>query len=839
MTRLFLFLAAAATAATLAGLVDGAALLAGGSGRDQLTAAGAILLAVAWGSRRSFPPSSAALSFLLVGGIGWLLAKSGPTLAPFLSAPRLLGPLAQLLLAGFPATLLSARLTQHLRGPHSGLALPLLGAASGWTATVFFGLGALGFGLAAALAFALPVPSPAEKAENSPLIPVATRFFLGGSLAAGWIFLVPLLALFDGHAAPHHGARWLTAGLLVCLGASLAPSSPRLLPWLGSLLAGLAALGWHRVSTATARLEDDRVFNMVISHERLLGVLGKSDRLSEANWEYTPWLLLLIGGLALAAWGAAAALAWHGQDRQASSSGPFFLGAGVVLLLCGYFHPQFAPWRGALAVTMTTLAAGSFLLAISLAKVLRSFLAASFVAGLLFLTGFPPAPSPPSSIPFFDIYQYAVKVVNEERAEMDAANSRVRVVTRQGQGEQILHFLLDGRTFLDPQPEEIGIQVAALRLAQSRAQSPSSALLIGAPVPALLPALAEEGVSAINVSFQPPELLELALHDHPEWNLWRNQISTGPVSGAPLSKLVFLSEPAPWRHGRFAWHPGRLTMAASRVAKGGVLAILMDPRAMVPGCVGAIAAGINRHFEEVELWILPDDWRTPQLLLLAGDALVPTVNADAPLLRLARGAALTNFPRRFLSPPLPRMVAALAPAEFRLIDPLDSVHRAHSVLEEIAQTLGESAPKTILPFLLAHLNAQVYEVRDTLPTATPAEKVEVSEVQLDILWKLAQENPKSPLLVHLWETMAVLLVEKREVAWCHRYFPLLLQDLGWARSAFHVAAGRAALEMLEPQEALSHAQAALRLWAGDAAAAHLAQDARNALNGKANSPHQD
>ncbi|TAH39676.1 MAG: hypothetical protein EYC70_02490 [Planctomycetota bacterium] len=835
-----------AWSAFLAGVADAGAIATGGDDGRRMLAAGVVLLASAVGARRPRPAGRDAwLALLWATAAGLALPGLAAAVAgPAAGEPRSLASVVALaflaLVLGWPLAriggLLSARAEEAGPGGWSAL---LAGAMAGWVASQRFGMGPRGFILVAillALSARAVFPGRAGGA--------AVSYRSGGvgermapalfalSATLGVLFLLPYLETFDGSAATEDGARLLSLSVpfllaAVTLGAAFAETRAAAIG--AALLGSVAALGWYAAGRWIERYGDPRAFSGFLDSELVRGLIGGGERPQEGQPGYVAAVTVRTTLLATLALGAALRAALPGSREPVRPSrllSVVLAAAALGLFVAAFGHPQLTPWRLALAV-LAALAGGAAaaLAGRSRPLPLRAGLALLVVAAPLVVMGVPRAPR--SGVPFFDNFE------NEVRVQFPALRSLARVIERNGGPPQSRLQLADGRSGLTPEPEAEEARRMEAVFALGLARDPQRALLAGTPHPGTFTEWRQAGVRELHLVTDPPELALAAAAALPGWDgaapdaVYR---SAGMAEGR--YGLILLRDDTPWEGRRSVLRPALIAASARRLAPGGVLALALDPERCVPGTVQAAWNQMRDRCATVSLWLLPRGVRTPRLLVAGTDAAdfnpafpedvrarlgvygLPLDAADGlGVLLLASGRQWETRHALPLAPPLARALPLLAEVEYRRPDPIRPAQRAARVLADLQEELGAQAAGTLLPFYSAHLAAQMRSpaddsFADTL-TTPEHEWTDLSEEALDMLAELTRRS-RSSVLLQLWTEIAPTMLHRREVEWCQRYYGALVEEMGMDAPAFRLALAQAALESLDPETALAHAERALQ-----------------------------
>lgn len=861
LAPLLLALFAFAWSAFLAGVADAAALAIGGDEGRRLLAAGFLLICCGLGARRPRPAGRDAWFALLWAAAAALalpfLASglAGPAAGSARSASTAVALLVLLASLGWPAARLGALLAARLEEFGPGCWNPaLFGAGAGLAAVVRYGLGPRGT-IVVALLLALSARvalRPGARGREARPAELAAPALFSFSLVLGLLFLLPHLELFDGSSAAQDGARLATLAGLLLLGAltlGAAAGESRAAGLGAAVLGALFAAGWSVSASWLGKLSDPAVFNGLLQGSLTRGLINGGKRLAEGDGGYVPVIAVL--GSATALLGAGAALRASlpsGADaiRPARPLAAILIAAGAGMALALLGHPELTPVRAPLAAlaALAGAAAAAWAAPQPRRPILRLALAAALVAAPLLLLGLPADPA--TGVPFFDNFQYTVK------AEVPAVRSIARVVERTGGPPASQRQLWDGRNSLGLEPEAEQSRRMEALFALALAGQPGRALLAGSPHPGTVAEWRGAGVGEIGLVTDPPELVQAAQQALPGWERAAPDhvyASAGAAEGR--YGLILLRDETPWDERRSVLRPTGIATCARRLSDHGVLAVALDPERILPGTVESVWSQVHRHCAHTRLWLLPRGVRTPQLLVTGSDADIPPAAPAASVLADLRALGLPlddtggfalldltpdeKLPIHFelpLAPPRARTGALLAEVEYRRQDQIRPQQRAALVLARLQDELGAAAQDTLLPFYRLHLESQLYSQEDDFYADTlltpEAEWVDLGEGELEELLALTRRQPGGAVQA-LWVQLAPVLLNKREVEWCQRYYGALVEELHLQQPAFHVVLSAAQLESLEPEGALRSAEAALAAQPGSREAQFLRARALAAL----------
>jgi len=853
---LLIFLHAASLTAVLLGLVDAAALTAGGSSLAATIAAAAVLcafslrLAEAGAPLRAIKPARRGgwlgprTALAMVAMIGWLMPALAPWAGARGGAAAFVLPFLILLL---PLSHVAGRLADVLtHGGNARRELFLPGALAGAALTLHFGLGPIGWAVACLAAWlTTPVRPPerglddaaagAEDAIQLPAGPLETgvQVLTGAALAGAAVFLLPLLELYDGSSSAEDLRRLLALGLPAVLAGllfgSVAGSRWRL------PLAACAAVAVHYglgvAAELVSKLEDPRVFASLLGDPRVarFTVEGavEGSRLSEDDLAYTPYLALRLAGFLAVCGGILLRMAVGARGRTGIGAVGLGAGLGLAWLAFDHSHTDFGflteplPWL--------LFAAGGLALASPLPLLARLLLSIGFVVLPWAEIGAPLHPE--TSAPFYDSYEYPVATRAGLRGELRTPATRARMIRRLGYADEGQgadpggHLILaDGRNFLRREFHDLSPRTDEAAFLAAAAPNARAALLVGPPHTGTLRAWNAAGIRETGLACDPPALVRLADRFDPDWRaVGLSRLTTTVAEAEGSYDLILVRDEALWQRRRNPLRASLIVTAAARLAPQGRMAVSFQPSQVTPEVVGGVVQAMRASLDRVELWILPQGWREPRLLVLGGATPMPVPEGASALMRVATDQELEQLPSVSLQGPLSRAVQAVAGTEYRRPDKGRSTARAGRLLTDLRNQLGDASQDSLLGFYADHLRLQVYEVRDDYDNPPEKEWLDLDEQPLAELYRLSRLHPDDPFLRDFWRRLAPLVVAKREAEWALRYFGALTAEgevdlgqgpeagLGWREPDLLFAAGQAWQEMLIHDEALATAEQALDL----------------------------
>lgn len=864
----FLALACAFTlGAICTGLADSLALATGGATGQVLLSWAILLFVVGQGCHGAYEvsPKKLLLAALFVG----LLGIFGPYLAPWLAAatagpPRSVSTFVSIifivLVSGWPLAQMGAALATRMRAcAGGGWTTLLLGSGLGVAVAVRFGLGPIGFILSLLLFYWVGLASYKEPSSDTKVQPSrrtpglrnhTPTFLISFSGTLGLLYAMPYMELFDGSTSRQDFWRFWMLGVAAWLGAwtfGVAFAESRL-RWFGAgFFSAAYAVSLALMPATLERLSDPGTFEAFVRLGWLpsaLDFMKTTDRITPEGDLFAPAMGFRVFGLStiLLAIAWRSALGGSHQLRSVSydSLTATFWGMGSALLLLGFLgHPELTIYRGFLAAGFAAAAALACFAAISSPKWRIAGFACAVLglgAGFAF-TGFPVTPQ--SSYPYFDTFDW--KVMHEpfpvgedettyqpRRAERLGLLSVSRAVERNANPGLGREFLFQGRNQQSPLPtEDIHLRHETM-FACLLAANLDRVAMIGTPHAGSISELRQIGAREVHLAVDPPELVETALEFLPAWRGVQPDAlySTIAEASGPFG-LILLRDSSAWERRHNLYRPSLLRICRSQLTEDGMVAVVVDAERTLPGVVGSLARTLQNNFEFVDLWLLPNSWRTPRILLTARQADLPQQfnslivqglrsydihlkEDDLELMRVAAQDELDKLPTVSLRPPLSRVVPYLAKTEFRQIDEIRPQLRAGSLLTSMHESLGDLANNSFLSFYAVHLSTQLMSIDDTYVLGRETDKVDLEEQTLENLLEFSRRHSDSAYLQKFWIQLSDLLIAKRQPEWSEKYYGALIEELGWKDPAFYVVLGNAALEMLDPEAALDYANTATK-----------------------------
>ena len=854
--RLFLFFVA--IAGLLYGLADAVALLLGGATRDHLLATGFVLLSLGLGAVfRGAGHVPLRASFLLLG-----LGGALPLLAGFAPVSTAFAVFLFLPIRAIGAQLTSA-IESHKAGAslftfssafgllmfsHAGLGLP--GFLGVWAAA-----GILQRLIFPPLAVDKPAPADADADADAdaiasaappkrktlpadprpPLVHLLPNLLVGCGLTLLVLFLLPYTAMFDSGASNQDLRRWLTVAtcFFACwftFGATLAATDGKLRIVAATASTLVLGLSLGPLTRYLGKFATPEIYGYWLSNTRLRAWSGSdAPVLPEENAFYVPWIMLLtFGALALVVALALRTLL-RTERTSASSIAPLLAGSGLTLLLCGFTSSvAILPHVGTLAACMLVIAALTVWVCNTAAGQTRWIGVAIVVvaAGV----GLRAIERPTIGFPLRDSYlwQQQVAAANSDWPQGAALQttgwvSTPRRFTRAASAEleqENMSFLFDSRNTLTADPMRAPAQVAEVLLAAALTPNPQRILMVGSPEASSVKTLHSLLKPEFTFACDPPQIVPLALDGLGIMNHATVQRSLATTNG-PFD-LVFMRNSGMWEERRSVLRVEALRQAALRLEPGGICAFACAPEQLMPGMLLQWIREYQRVFDKVGVFVLPDGMSNARLLILGSDGSSLT-DGNWPLAQGPLAAALLRFGLPMatqddllalevqlqdnLGPssywmfrgPMRPAESLLAPTAYKLIAELENVERATAVLAELAGVeIADS--HSLVDFFQEQLGAQQYSVHDTYLDRNPF-AIETSEAALQKLLATTRAHPKSQSLVFVWQTLGVILVEQREIAWMSDYFSVLHEELGWTQPEILLVLAHAAIESLDFESA--------------------------------------
>jgi hypothetical protein len=825
--RLFLFFAA--TAGLLFGLADAVALLLGGATRDHLLASGFVILAAGLGAvHRGAGHVPLRASFLLLG-----LGGALPLMAGFAPVST-----AFAVFLFLPIRAIGAQWTAAIESHKAGASFFTLGSLFGLLIFSHAGLGLPGFlGVWAAAGILQRMIFPPLAAAKPPVDPRPPLVHLLPNLLAGCgltlliLFLLPYSAMFDSGAADQDFRRWLT--LAVCFfacwftfGATFASTDGKLRIGTATLSTLSLGLALGPLSRHLAKFATPETYGFWLSNTRLRAWSGSdAPVLPEENAFYVPWIMLLSFGALAFVMALAVRTLLRTERTSASSIAPLLAGSGITLLLCGFTSsPALLPHVGTLAGILLVLAALSLWVCNTTAGQTRwmGVVLVVVAAGV----GLRAVERPIIGFPLRDNYlwQQQLAGTHSDWPQGSALHSTAwvstpRRLTRSASAEaeqEDISFLFDSRTQLSAAPLRSPAQVVEVLLAAALTPNPQRILMVGSPEASSVATLRDFLKPEFTFACDPPQLVPLALDGLGIANHATIQRSLATTNG-PFD-LVFMRNSGMWEERRSVLRVEALRQASLRLEPGGICAFACAPEQLMPGMLLQWIREYQRVFDKVSVFVLPDGMSHARILILGSDGSSLT-NGNWPI---AKGSLMTAL-RGFGLPvttqsdllalevqlqdnlgassywmfrgPMRPTESLLAGTAYKLIAELENVERAAAVLTELAG-VETSDSHSLVGFFREQLGAQRYSVHDTYLDRNPF-AIETSDAALQQLLAATRAHPKAESLVFVWQTLGVILVEQREIAWMSEYFSVLHEELGWTQSEILLVLAHAAIESLD------------------------------------------
>ncbi|MCP4093494.1 MAG: hypothetical protein GY747_08595 [Planctomycetes bacterium] len=831
MRPLRLFLYFVAVAGMLLGIADSVALLLGGATRDFLIASGFTILAVGLGAvfkGAGHIPLRASFVLLGLGGALPLLAGFAPVGAAFAAFLFL------------PLRALGAQLTAGIESHRAGGSLFVLGTVLGLLLCSHAGLGLPGFLLLWAIAgvlqrFTIPKLSAKVKEKDLPADPKPPLSHLAPNLVAGSaitlmvLFFAPYTALFDSGAVDQDLRRWLTLSIcfLACwftFGEALASTKLRAPAAAASFLILCVAL--KPLTAFLANISTPETYQRLMSDPRLREWSGSDNPLlPEESFLYVPWLALVSFGPLAVLLALSLRTSLRSERLGASSVAPLLTGAGITLLLCGLLSSaSLLPLLGTLAAAMLLLAAVANW--ISFTKEARARWTGIGVVVIAAAIGLRAVERPSMDYPLRDNFTWKQQVAVapsafEVGSDLHSAGwtSMPRRLTRAAAAElqqDDLSFLFESRNNLSPVALRAPTQVREFLFAASLTPNPHRLLMVGTPHRASVDIMQQLLQPELSFACDPPQLVPLALEG-------LSLASNAPIQRSLASTdgpfdLVFMRSGGMWEERRSLLRVELLRQASVRLDTGGVCAFACAPEQLMPGMLPQWIAEFQRVFDQVGVFVLPDGMSNARVVIAGSDGSAKE-DGSWPIASGKLAAALERFGLPIHSSndllglevqlqddlgdnsywmfrgPLRPTESLLTATAYRLISELDNVERAAAVLGELA-AVEANGSSSLVDFYAAQLSAQEYSVHDTFLDRNPY-AIETSEEALAKLLETARAYPDSASIRNVWQTLGVILVEQREIAWMDQYFTVLHEELGWSQPEILLVLAHAAIESLD------------------------------------------
>ncbi|MCH2112615.1 MAG: hypothetical protein MK213_07135, partial [Planctomycetes bacterium] len=408
------------------------------------------------------------------------------------------------------------------------------------------------------------------------------------------------------------------------------------------------------------------------------------------------------------------------------------------------------------------------------------------------------APTQPATgYPFMDNFE--TRVAHSE-AEIPTLGPRLRLLKRDASPQLGAWFLSSGRSrfALDGPQESWLSRAASMGMALSGLDQPRT-LLTGLVHPALMNSIANPPALMNSSANHPSEFILAPLPMESADLIARApggtladtlaKTSLQKASTEPFD-LVFSYQPWHWSEKSSVFQECRIAMLAQSVRDGGVLVQAFDSGAINRAGIDAMLNSLKRMGLHSELLIVPNDWQRPGILLVSWEsrpmltrtALVRLkahqwlgLPQDSKLLVLPRSQSSAHSLSSLLGPVTPT-VRTFAEFEPRTIHELSSERRAADFLRTFLPGPSENEPPSFLGVLVAHLDAQVYHVNDTLPGVPVTEQLDLDEATVEALSNLTVAHGGTRFIRDLWTGMTHLLVEKRELNWIFNWLQPLANE---------------------------------------------------------------
>ena len=592
--------------------------------------------------------------------------------------------------------------------------------------------------------------------------------------------LWPWLTLYDAGTATDHLARAITLTLLGAIGwftfgASLKNSRfPRLCAWIFLAVATWGVLeGVALAGEWTYR----KLFRGSASAPFILSLFSLNEPLSEKHFAWVPYLTLTMAAVPALCIGAASRL-FLSRSSQTSHSRwwiPFAFSLGLLA------------WP---LDTWVTHQPHSF----------QTWL-----------------PQIASGNPFHEFFRY--QIVQNKRQEYGQrfVNGQVlRVMERDSSPELGKWHFAAGREILTTDAKDAdGLRVSAL-FSFALADAPKTALIAGFPEPALAQELQRSGITHVDLASGPQDIVNLDWLFNPNW-------AGIPIRGffglqeinQNAYDLVLFAPAAPWRLGENPAQSNRLQKLAESLRPQGIAALVLPASSLPEQEVETLWSHFQSAFAGKgthRAWMLPRGLQTPRLLFTASPEDLPKQLPKLVSIGLRAAGLPLSYPEDLALLQIPTTKAFGEPSESSLFawSRLRTRQAKGVQLEVLAAEALAVLPKTPLSTALAnHLASQQWTLPDS-QFASELKQMDLTQETTQGFLQLARQFPQSLLLQRLWMDLAQALIEKREVEWADDALPILVEELGWRHPVFLWAAGRTALEMMEPEQALQYAEEILR-----------------------------
>jgi hypothetical protein len=643
------------------------------------------------------------------------------------------------------------------------------------------------------------------------------------------LFFLPYSSLFDSGALDQDLRRWLT--LSICFfacwftfGEALASTKLRAPAAAASFL--ILGVALKPLTAILVKISTPETYHRLMSDPRLRDWSGSdAPLLPEESFLYVPWLTLLCFGPLAALLALSLRTSLRSERLSASSLAPLLTGAGITLLLCGLLSSEsLLPVLGTLAATMLLLAAAANWLSCSTTA--RTAWIGVGVVVVAAAIGLRSVDRPTMGFPLRDSFVWRQQVATAPSAfavgnDLHNAGwtSTPRRLTRAASEElqqDDMSFLFESRNNLSTDAQRAPAQVGEFLFAASLTPNPQRVLTVGSPDRASVDIMQQLLQPEFTFACDPPQLVPVALEGLSLASNAAIQRSLATTDG-PFD-LVFMRSSGMWEERRSLLRVELLRQASVRLDPGGVCAFACAPEQLVPGMLPQWIAEFRRVFDKVSVFVLPDGMSNTRILIAGSDGSA-TEDGSWPIAQDKLAAALERFGLPVDSGkdllalevqlvddlgdnsywmfrgPLRPTESLLTSTAYRLISELDNVVRAAAVLEELA-ALETSDSFSLVDFFTAQLSAQEYSVHDTFLDRNPF-AIETSEAALQQLLLTARAYPQSASIRKVWQTLGVILVEQREIAWMDQYFTVLHEELGWSQPEILLVLAHAAIESLD------------------------------------------
>ena len=607
--------------------------------------------------------------------------------------------------------------------------------------------------------------------------------FGGAAISALTLSLWPWLTLYDPGTVTDHLTRAVTLTIVGAIGWFTFGASLKNSRWskIGAwLFVAIAAWGVLEGVASAGELANRKLFRGSTSAPFLLTLFQLDEPLSEKHFAWVPYLTLTMAAVPALCMGAASRL-FLSKNRSTKEM------------------PHSRWW------TPVAFALGLLIWPLDTWATQRPHPFQNWL------------PEIASGHPFHEFFRYQVVENNRQEFGQRIVNGQVlRVMERDSSPALGKWHFAAGREILTTDVKDAdGLRVSAL-FSLSLADAPRTALIAGFPEPAMAQELQRSGVSAMDLASGPQEVVDLDWLFNPNW------------AGIPIRSffdikelnpstydLVLYAPAAPWRLGANPARAGIFQELAESLCPQGVAAFFL-PVSSLPA---QEIEGLWKHFQGAfqgkgtsRAWILPRGLQTPRIIFTSSSEGLPEQLPKLVSIGLQAAGFPLSYPSDLSLLQIPTTKAFEEPSESALF-PWSRLRarQTHGVQEEIlaAEALAVLPQTPISLALTGHLASQQWTLPDSQFTS--------ELTQMDLTWEttqsflqLARQYPHSQLIQRLWMDLAQALVEKREVEWADATLPILVEELGWRHPIFLWAAGRTALEVMEPEQALEYAEEILR-----------------------------